>query len=379
MPDRIAKIVTRLPRMKSVTKVWDEAEQRLAEGDAAFVAELGIALVKQYGSAVPSLWQYRSVFDRLLRLLTTTPGTGHVEHALRLVASATSVAPWQARCAASLLASGQDPSHLLTVFAGGSARESKAEELRACLLQELVLRGVQVNTLPDIARWADSSHWNHHPLRWLPSSLSEVESRPPLPSYTLGGGSYDLPYSETNSPISLSHRDGSIPAVVETTAEPQVSALTSAVANWAAESNGRIEARTFDIAGDLDAAAVTSLLRKLDLECLRGVGARKHCTVSALGPERAWRTLFAAASTGGAYNHGEYGAYGRLAAWRSLGAASGSAEGASFDMVENDVENADWYGFSADSPWFEQVAWDIGLLAVSSRRRLAVLAATDTD
>ncbi|MEJ8667567.1 DUF6183 family protein [Streptomyces sp. MS1.AVA.1] len=34
---------------------------------------------------------------------------------------------------------------------------------------------------------------------------------------------------------------------------------------------------------------------------------------------------------------------------------------------------------SADSPWFEHVARDIGLVEVSSRRRLAVLAATDTD
>ncbi|MFE5893951.1 DUF6183 family protein [Streptomyces sp. NPDC056462] len=33
-------------------------------------------------------------------------------------------------------------------------------------------------------------------------------------------------------------------------------------------------------------------------------------------PERAWRTLLAAASAGGAYNRGEYGAYGGLATWR---------------------------------------------------------------
>lgn len=39
-----------------------------------------------------------------------------------------------------------------------------------------------------------------------------------------------------------------------------------------------------------------------------------------------------------------------------------------------------WYGFGADTKWFEQVAWDIGLAALSpGRQRLAVLAATDTD
>ncbi|MGW1614709.1 DUF6183 family protein [Streptomyces sp. NPDC002285] len=372
--------MTRLPRMKSVAKVWDEAEQRLAEGDAAFLADLGKALVKQYGSAVPPMWQYRSVYDHVLRLRTTTPGVGHIEHAVRLVASVTSVAPKQARYAASLLASGQDPEQLGTAFAGGSTRGSGAEELRACLRQELILRGVQVSALPDIARWADSSHWNHHPLRWLPLARSEVEARPPLPSYSLSGSSYELPSSEMDSPTNLSPKDVNVPAVVETTADQGVSALTSAVANWAAESNGRFEARTFDLVGDLGAPAVASLLRLLDLECLTGLGAGNGFTVSALRPQRAWRTLFAAASAGGAYNHGEYGAYGRLATWRSLGAASGSAEGASFDTVENDVKNTDWYDFSADSAWFEHVAWNIGLVAVSSRRRrLAVLAATDTD
>ncbi|WP_274564734.1 DUF6183 family protein [Streptomyces spiramyceticus] len=44
--------------------------------------------------------------------------------------------------------------------------------------------------------------------------------------------------------------------------------------------------------------------------------------------------LFAAASTGGAYNSGGYGAYGRLAAWQSLAGLSGAAEGASAAEVE---------------------------------------------
>lgn len=36
-----------------------------------------------------------------------------------------------------------------------------------------------------------------------------------------------------------------------------------------------------------------------------------------------------------------------------------------------------WHGFGADTKWFEQVAWEIGLAALP--RRLAVLAATDID
>jgi hypothetical protein len=90
--------------------------------------------------------------------------------------------------------------------------------------------------------------------------------------------------------------------------------------------------------------------------------------------------LFAAASTGGAYNSGSRGAYGRLTAWRSLAALAGCPEGAAFEEVETRAGDCIWYGFAADTKWFEQVAWDVGLAALTpDRRRLLVLAATDTD
>jgi hypothetical protein len=90
--------------------------------------------------------------------------------------------------------------------------------------------------------------------------------------------------------------------------------------------------------------------------------------------------LFFAASVGGVYSQGLFGAYGRLAAWRSLAGISGAAEGASAAEVGRWVQECDWFSFDADTDWFEQVAWDIGLAAVRpGRQRLAVLAATDTD
>jgi uncharacterized protein DUF6183 len=40
----------------------------------------------------------------------------------------------------------------------------------------------------------------------------------------------------------------------------------------------------------------------------------------------------------------------------------------------------DWFSFDADTDWFEQATWDLGLAAVRpGGQRLAVLAATDTD
>ncbi|MEU6055809.1 DUF6183 family protein [Streptomyces xanthochromogenes] len=80
--------------------------------------------------------------------------------------------------------------------------------------------------------------------------------------------------------------------------------------------------------------------------------------------------LFAAASTGGAYNSGSRGAYGRLAAWQSFGALAGCPEGAPFAEVEARAADCTWYEFEADTKWFEQAAWDVGLAALTPDRGL---------
>ncbi|WP_210588253.1 DUF6183 family protein [Streptomyces sp. GESEQ-35] len=376
MTDRTAQILSQLPRKKNVTPVNEEADARLAAGDATFVGDLGVALMKEH-AADSGVWQYRGVFDHLLQLLATTPGDGHIEQALRLVTAAASVVPKRhTRYAASLLASCKEPEELVRVFAGGQV--GAPEELRACLVQELVLRGVAIEELPEVARWVRSPHGSHHPLRRLPLSLSVLEHGPPLPGYSINGSSASLPYGDRGTPV-RPHGRTTVPAVTETTSEPTASAIGAAAANWAAESNGRIEARTFESAEAVDAAAVPGLLRAVDLECLRGAGAGKGVAVSSWGPGRAWEVLFAAASSGGAYNHGEFGAYGRLAAWRSVAGLVGVAEDAPFDVVERRAQDVQWYGFGTDTPWFENVAWDIALVAVDAGRRVAVLAATDTD
>ncbi|MGX1513266.1 hypothetical protein RKD44_004554 [Streptomyces collinus] len=189
MADRIQKIVTKLPDMKSVTDVWKAADRSLGRGDAAFVADLAIALAGVYASEAGRIWQYRSVFDYLLRLLATTPGSGNVAQALRLVSSTEAADGKLDRYAASLLASSQPAEELAVAFTGHAT-----EEVRACLVHELVLRGVDVTEAPGIAGWATSSHWRLHPLGWLPLALSELEGRPDLPSYGAHGGSHSMPY-----------------------------------------------------------------------------------------------------------------------------------------------------------------------------------------
>ncbi len=112
------------------------------------------------------------------------------------------------------------------------------------------------------------------------------------------------------------------------------------------------------------------------LDCLAGTTAGT-LAVSSCPPAEAWRVLFGAASAGGAYNAGARGAYGRLAAWQSLTALAGATPA----TVESRATACRWFAFAAPtSTWYTQIAWDRGLAALSpDGRRLAVLAATDTD
>ncbi|MFG2142660.1 DUF6183 family protein [Streptomyces sp. NPDC048696] len=378
MADQIQKIVTGLPDLKDVTGVWAVADGRVAQGDAAFAADLGIALARTYSTGKATggqMWQFRSVFDHLLRLLATTAGPENVTQVLRLISLDEVTSRKLDRYTASLLASSHEASDLAAAFTGRAP-----EELRACLVHELVLRGVVVEDTPGIARWATSPHWSHHPLGWLPLTLSDVEGSADLPSYSVHGRSHSMPYGPSESRELAVIADARVPSAEETTTPSAATAMSRAVANWAEESNGRIEARVFGLAEPLDPESVPAALLTLGLECLHGAGKKAPLSVGVRPPAQAWRVLFAAASTGGAYNSGSYGAYGRLAAWQSLAALAGSPEGATVAEVEAHVLDCVWHDFGANTKWFDQVAWDIGLAALSSgRRRLSVLAATDTD
>jgi hypothetical protein len=334
-----------------VTGLWEIAERHLHAGDAAFVADLGIAMWRRHGKDTSPPWQFRSAFDRMLRLLTLTPGT--LDQALRLIA----VSPdrRRARYAASLLASAHSAAELEIVLRG-----SAAQELRACLAHELVLRGAEA---PDLG---------FHPLAWLPRTLTPLEGRPSLPHYHVNGGSGDVP----GLSVEPFHGHGPVPPVRETTTAQEAAAIGAAVATWAEESNGRVEARIYALDADLHPDAVVDTLATLDAECLGGLKSGPGpCTAT-----QAWEQLFLAASGGGAYPSGAFGAYGRLLAWQSVAALVGAPPDATAAEVEALAHAGSWWSFAATTSWFDNIAWDVGLAVVSpDRRRLALLAATDTD
>lgn len=385
MTDEIETIVRTLPDLEDVRGVNEVAGRRHAQGDVAFPADLGVALARRYGRpGAEQVWQYGSVFTHLFRLLATTPGAENVRQALRLVAAAAPGDRNLERSAASVLASGHSAEELAMLFTGGGGRSGAvpgaSEELRACLVQELILRGVAVADTPGIARWASSPHRGFHPLAWLPLVSSPLEAHAGLPHYSVNGSSHAIPYGLPKDGAPVGDARARVPSAVETTPRERETRIAEAVENWAAESNGRSEACTFELDEPLTPGALPATLAELGLECLVGEGPGNRLTVKTSSAAGVWGVLFAAASTGGAYNRGCNGAYGRLAAWRSLAGLCGAPEGASAEEVEARASECAWYAFDAPTDWFEQVAWDIGLVAVSpDGLELAVLAATDTD
>ncbi|MFI5912105.1 DUF6183 family protein [Dactylosporangium sp. NPDC051541] len=358
MRENLEDIVDGIAEVADTTALWELVDRRMAAGDSAFVAELGVRLWRRYSSGgLSAPWQYRSLFDRILRVLTLSAGA--VGDAVRLLWAVQGGRP--VRFGAALLASGHPVGELRAALATTSP-----PELRACLLHELVLRGAAVDV-----EWGGEPWWGGHPLAWLPVSLTPLEGRPEVNRYSLGGGGGGRPAERTVAIGGV----GEAAAAEETTTEQLAAVIGGAVQNWANESNGHIFSRVYSLSSALRPGAVLATLRGLELECLRGLDG-----VGAGTAENVWAQLFVAASSGGAYNAGEFGAYGRLAAWRSVAALAGAPPAASAAEVEEAVRACAWYGFAGASEWFQRVAWDIGIAAVTADgRRLALLAATDTD
>ncbi|MFD4009691.1 DUF6183 family protein [Streptomyces albidoflavus] len=122
MTEGIQEIVAGLPELKDVAGVCAVADERVARGDAAFAADLGVALARAYGRAEP-LWQYRSVFGHLLRLLATTAGPENLTEALRLVSSPEAA---DRRRAYGRLAAWQSLAALAGVADGAGSAEAEA-------------------------------------------------------------------------------------------------------------------------------------------------------------------------------------------------------------------------------------------------------------
>ncbi|GAA2121212.1 DUF6183 family protein [Actinomadura alba] len=125
---------------------------------------------------------------------------------------------------------------------------------------------------------------------------------------------------------------------------------------------------------------VPGLLPTLPMACVDGLHPAERFEIAVRPMGDIWCLLFATASMGGTYDTGVHGAYGRLAAWQSMAGLSGAPAGASAEEVERHARQSTWFHFEADADWFHNEIYDYGIAALSpDRRRIAVLAATDTD
>ncbi|SDT31527.1 DUF6183 family protein [Actinoplanes derwentensis] len=334
-PTEIAVALTSLDDTSSLGTL---VERRLTDGDVRFAVDLGTELWRRYGSEPNPPWQFGSVFDDILRRLALRPGM-----VTETAEFFTTVAVGRrARYVASLLATEHTASEMRALT--GNA------ELSACLSQELPLRA-----LPPGRLWARPPH----PLSWLPLALTPMEKWPDLPRHSLRGTSLSRPGVRV-SPVP--DGGGPLPSWRETDAGQ----IAAAVNGW------QVEARIVTFAEAVTPHAFAGLGLASTEGLTEGFGV---CSAA-----DGWHQLFAAASMGGAYGWGEFGAYGRLAAWRSVAALTGAPPGASAGEVATLAETCTWVWFGGATGWFGGVMWDIGLAVLSADgRRLAVLAATDTD
>ena len=335
---------------------------------------------------------YEAVADHVEEVLALTAGEGHIDALFTLLAKerVKSVqrprsVELRVRSFASRLGHGQTKAALLAAL---SRYGDKAEhtEVLACWVHETVLRGAANDRLDreEIAiRFHARLAEKKHPLGLLPLSLLEAEREAPtyMPMYGANAISKAVqrlesgPSSTRTMPPPGEQKAPTATLVVDASLEKR---LLEAVGPWTSGSNGSAEAKVFTLAPSIGTSAPGKwLLRALPLACLEGAAVLR---AERTGPEAVWGALFAAAANGGAYSSGLGGAYGRRAAWTSLSALVDAPVEATPPEVDERAGACTFLMFGAAGGWWNDVAWDIGALAVrDGGASVAVLAATDTD
>jgi hypothetical protein len=285
---------------------------------------------------------------------------------------------------ASKLAALADAGELTEALDTATSEEPARFDLAALVLQEMALR----DCIGPDAQWTRQLRERlaaaAHPLASLPLAAHRLEVPVELPQYRNGATMF------SSDPIECEPRNPAAVAAAADVSAREISgvvdpeAVAAAVRNWCDESNGVIEVKTFALSRPTDAAGLVGSLDDLGLKCLEGAGGA-NTAAAVVDAGMTLRALFRAASQGGAYNHGLCAAFGRLAAWRSLAAMAGAAPpgtspDASVDSIAAGAGQCAWIAFSAESAWFNNIAWDLGLLALRKDcTTVVVLAATYQD
>ncbi|WP_079177273.1 DUF6183 family protein [Streptomyces sp. MUSC 14] len=357
---------------------WHEIETWAKRGETERITDLGTVLAEQRRETYERLRMLDGDLGHVLRVLALTPGRRFVQQLLPLAVQA-----GQARmghgCAprllASLIAEAQPLEDALYVLRDSGDRH---EELRACLFHELLLRGTDPETL--VPRHALRPDRTLHRLAWLPDRLADMERGAGFHSRSYQGRRKGFRYG-LSAPVGVDR--GARRAAAAGHVLREVSSLDAIAAiGWPPEAGGwgDHEARVFVADQPIPRDEVLAVLATLPMDCVAGLGDDDRFEGEPCSLDDVWQTLFATGSLGGIYHEGIYGAYGRLAAWRSIAELSGAGPAESAQEVERRARACAWYRFEADSEWFHNELDDYGIAALTpDGRRLAVLAATDTD
>ena len=249
------------------------------------------------------------------------------------------------------------------------------------LIQECVARGADYQNVKAIKVFWEKLRREKNPLTWLPLHRFDIEQSISFPSYG-GGGS--VSYSPTgSSQATLAKRPARVTLEKPFSGVPVLmneEAAARCVQSWTKHSNGKFEAKLFEISSYISAANVsTKQLLKLRLQCLAGA-TPGQIKLEQVRADKIFELLFGAASSGGMYPPGEGGAHGRLAAWQSLAQLTGAGAEGSVDDVYLAAKGCSWWSISSTSKWFYNIARDFAVVCLrQDKRHISVLAATDQD
>ncbi|SHL43604.1 DUF6183 family protein [Streptomyces yunnanensis] len=360
--------------------VWEKTKRPVARGEAGHLRELGSVLTDRHATAVERARSYERSLAHLMRALALSPGRDNVAQLLELLneqRTSTTSPGLRLPAIASFLAEGQRVADLAELVFDGRALD-RPTELRACLFHELVLRGVDIEDFLPLRFWP-LGRAGYHPLSWLPVDRRAFEADADFPSRSTHGGAGGM---DTGIP-GEGRMDPPVPrttvrsALRDTATSERYEQVTAAVTagGW-----GACGAWVFDLDAPAAPEDIPALLPTLPLGCLDGLGPTDRFEIALRPLDAVWRLLFATASMGGMYSDGAHGAYGRFAAWQSLAGLTGAPRSADADEVAQRALHSTWFHFEADAEWFHNEIYDYGLACLSpDRRRLAILAASDTD
>lgn len=371
-------------REESVTKVCVEIADWAKDGHTAELAALARGLEAAATSAQADA--YEKVVDLVEDQLALTPSDAAIDAILALSdepRTKSVVVPRTSHARQCGLASRLGYAQTKQAFVSALQRHGgRHRDLFACWMHELVLRRVSLVREPSAQKLAEELTKEGHRLAGLSLELRPIEREAPsyMPLYGDRGLTGVLealangPMSARTMPPPAEGKD------VQVTEIPASPLLVNAVKPWQTGKRGKVETKAFELGVTLSPNLLGSwLLRALPLESTKGVP-REGLDCKRVQPESVFGPLFAAAANGGAYSSGIGGAYGRREAWTTLGALAGAPDGASIDEIERAAGKTVFLSFGAEGPWFYDVAWDLGVLALQEDgQKLVVLAATDAE